>query len=287
MIDTLVSDIYALFDPKKEHVCNEDNLERFCQDLKQTLRERLSHKPEPEGGESVLRFSALGKPDRQLWFDAHPDGSHEEMTAKTYYKFLYGDVIEQLVLFLAREAGHSVESQQTEINVDGVKGHVDAIIDGVLVDAKSASPYGYQKLVKGTVFEDDPFGYVAQLSGYADVLTPGKPAAWLAVEKVSGDIAVVDLPLSKIKENPPAPRIAHLREVLASPEPPPFCYQPVPDGVKGNMKLPTACSYCKWKHRCHPGLRTFLYSNGPRFLTTVVKTPDVLEVTAGASEFPN
>jgi hypothetical protein len=286
-LETLVDDIYALFDPNKQHTCSEENLNEFCENLKALIRTRLSHKPEDRKGEEVLRFSALGKPARQLWYDAHPDGTAEELLPKVYYKFLYGDVIEQLAIFLAKEAGHSVESQQAEIDVDGVKGHVDAIIDGILVDVKSASPYGYQKLVKGEVFRDDPFGYVAQLSGYADVLTPGKSAAWLVVEKVSGDISVVDLPEKVISENKPTERIALLRDAISQPEPPERCYEPVPDGASGNMKLPTGCSYCRWKFRCHPGLRTFLYSNGPRFLTKVVRTPDVREVTEGVSEFPD
>ncbi len=53
----------------------------------------------------------------------------------------------------------------------------------------------------------------------------------------------------------------------------------VPDGKSGNMKLGTKCSYCKYKNECHPDLRTFLYSGGPRFLTEVVNEPKVLEVT--------
>lgn len=55
-------------------------------------------------------------------------------------------------------------------------------------------------------------------------------------------------------------------------------FQPEPDGKSGNMKLGLQCSYCNMKHACYPNLRTFIYSNGPRYLTTVVKTPDVPEV---------
>lgn len=289
MLDTLVDDIYSLFDPHKEHVCSEENLEEFCNDLKALLRSRLSHKPDDKHGEEVLRFSTLGKPDRQVWYDSRPDGSEEALLPKTYYKFLYGDVIEQLVLFLAKEAGHLVTRQQEEVDVDGVKGHIDAVIDGVVVDVKSASPYGYTKLTTGQVFEDDPFGYVKQLSGYAHVLTPQKPAAWLVVDKVSGDIAVASLDAAIVKDNLPEPRIQHLRQVIASETPPDLCYQPVPDGQSGNMKLPTGCSYCKWKFRCHPEVRTFLYSNGPRYLTDVKRTPNVPELRRDGSlrpEFP-
>lgn len=193
-------------------------------------------------------------------------------------KFLYGDVIEQLLLFLAKEAGHSVEQEQAEVEVNGVKGHIDAIIDGVVVDVKSASPYGYKKFKEGNVVGEDPFGYVAQLSGYATVLTPGEPAAWLAQDKVSGDICVSPLSATVIRYHPPADRIEHLKKVIESEEPPSYCYELVPDGKSGNLKLDTPCSYCRHKHRCRDGIRTFLYSTGPRFLAKVVREPDVPEV---------
>lgn len=275
-LDTLVTDIYNLFDPDLHHVPCEDNLNEFAENLKDLLRARLSEAKRPV---SPLRFSSLGKPDRQLWYDAHPEpGLEEKLLPKTYLKFLYGDVIEQLYLFLAKEAGHSVENCQAELDVDGVKGHIDAIIDGVVVDVKSASPFGYKKFEQGTVEQDDPFGYVAQLAGYANVLTPGMDAAWLAIDKVAGDICVSTLDKEVVAANPPAPVIEHQKEVIARDTPPLRCHEPVPDGKSGNMKLPTPCSYCKHKYRCHPNLRTFLYSTGPRFLTKVEREPDVVEV---------
>lgn len=274
-LDTLPNDIYELFNPNKGHEPCEDNLEEFAQKVKEILRTRLALR---EDVGSPLRFSSLGRPDRQIYFMAHPDGKEEELTPKTFFKFLYGDIIELMILFLAKEAGHKVEMEQAEVEIDGVLGHIDAIIDGVVVDVKSASPFSYQKFRKGEVLENDPFGYVGQLSGYADVLTPGKSAAWIAFDKVGGDICVAPLSASVIRGYETAKRLEHLKEVIKSDEVPALCHDPVEDGKSGNMKLGTACSYCKFKKRCHPNLRTFLYSNGPRFLTNVAKTPDVPEV---------
>jgi hypothetical protein len=218
-LETLPADIYQLFDPDVDHEVSEENLERFCEEMKDTLRNRLKKYTPPT---SPLRFSSLGKPDRQLWFDAHPqeDGLEGKMLPKTYLKFLYGDIIESLLLFLTREAGHEVKEQQAEVDVDGIKGHIDAIIDGVLVDVKSASPYGYKKFEQGTVEQDDLFGYVAQLAGYANVLTPGQDAAWLAKDKVDGSICISILPKTVIKHHPPQERIAHLKEVVSKDTPP-------------------------------------------------------------------
>ena len=274
-LDTLVADVYSLFDPNKTHEPNEDNLNEFAENMKNILRTRLASR---EDVRDPLRFSALGKPDRQLWYMAKKYPS-EEMTPKTFFKFTYGDVIEALLLFLAKESGHDVHSEQMEIEVDGVKGHIDAIIDGVVVDVKSASPYSYKKFKDHSLIENDPFGYIEQISGYTSEITPGKGGAFLAADKVSGDITVMNVSSSIVATHPPAPRIAHLKEVIAQDAPPPRCFDPEPDGKSGNMKLGTQCSYCAFKHECWPGLRTFIYSTGPRYLTTVAKVPDVYEAT--------
>jgi hypothetical protein len=274
-LKTLVEDIYSLFDPNHGHEPNEDNLNEFAENLKNLLRTRLAKR---EVLNNPLRFSSLGRPDRQIWYMAkgYPQ---EDISAKTYFKFLYGDVIEELLLFLAKESGHTVERTQEEIEVNGVKGHIDAVIDGVLVDVKSASPFGYEKFVKQTVTQNDPFGYAQQLSGYAQVITPGQAPAWLAMNKVNGSICVSPLSISIVKDYPVEERIEHLKEVIAKDEVPERCYPDEEDGKSGNRKLGTACGYCAFKFSCHPGLRVFSYANGPRFLTKVTKLPDVPEVT--------
>lgn len=274
-LDTLVDDIYALFDPNVSHEPDEQHLNEVAEQFKNLLRVRLK---EREPVDNPLRFSSIGKKDRQVWYMANSKIGPEDINAKTYFKFLYGDVIELLVLFLAKEAGHSVERQQEEIEVDGVKGHIDAIIDGVVVDVKSASPFGFKKFKDNNVLEDDPFGYVNQLAGYSAVLNPGRAAAWVAFDKVSGELCVTPLSSSVISGHEPEKRISELKEIIARPEPPARCYPDVEDGKSGNRRLGTGCSYCSYKHECWPGLRTFIYSNGPRYLTRVAREPDVYEV---------
>lgn len=276
-LETLSDDIFDLFNPSKTHEVSEENLDAFCDNMKDLIRRRLQ--AQDDSSARPIRFSALGKPNRVVWYDAHPEpGSKEPMTPQTYLKFMYGDIIEQLLLLLVKEAGHTVEAEQGGVEVDGVTGSIDAKIDGVVVDVKSASSYGYQKFKDRRVTEDDPFGYVAQLSGYASVLTPGKDAAWLAMNKESGAICVSPLSSIVISHYKPEERINELKNVVASDEPPERCYSPVPDGKSGNMKLATACSYCAHKFRCYPKVRTFIYSSGPRYLTTVSRVPDVLEI---------
>lgn len=275
-LDTIVADIYELFNPEKTHTVNEENLNAFLENVGQLVRTRLEAR---ENLRDPLRFSALGKPDRQLWYMAH-DYPTEEMNSQTYLKFMYGDIIEQMVVFLAKEAGHDVRDEQLEVEVDGVKGHIDCIIDGVVVDVKSAAPYSYEKFVNQSLYED-VFGsqYIAQLCGYSNVLTPGEAPAFLAFDKVSGKMHVMNVSASIAKDYQPRERILHLKAVIDSPTPPERCYEDEPDGKSGNRKLTTGCSYCGFKHSCWDGLRGFAYSNGPRFLTHVERVPDVPEIT--------
>lgn len=280
---TLPEDIYHILDDDTDHVVSETNVEWAGEVFKDMLRSRLA-KREQLSGEDVLRFSSLGKPDRQIWYDAHESDKAEKLPGKIKFKFLYGDVLEILALFLAKEAGHSVTDTQLEVEEDGVHGHIDAKIDGVLTDVKSCSPFSYGKFVSNSYLFDDPFGYVSQLSAYSHKVCSER-AGFLVIDKVHGDIAYVELPKEYIRGNPPGPRIAELRKVLDNPTPPARCYPDKPEGKSGNRVLGIGCSYCKHKDNCWSdtnngkGLRKFYYSNGPRWFTEVKKEPRVDEAT--------
>lgn len=289
-LDTLVEDIYNLFNEKEHHEPNEENLQTLGRNIVELVRKRLAR---DDAERDPLRFSNLGRPDRQLWYQANRPEIAERLSPKTYHKFLYGDVIEQLLLFFAKEAGHRVESEQLELEVDGVRGHVDAVIDGVTVDVKSASPYSFKKFKDGGIIDDDPFGYIGQISGYAGELTPDEGGAFLVSDKVHGDIGLTRVDKETVAQWETPKRIAHLKEVLKLPEPPPRCYAPVPEGKSGNMRLGINCSYCPFKEECWKdanggkGLRKFVYYNGPVWLTHVEKEPRVEEVTDNNEQAAN
>lgn len=281
-IDTLVEDIYHLLDEDTNHEASEENLEWIAEGFKQLLRDRLSRRDRKAG---VLRFSSLGSPGRKLWYQAHNPDKAERMTPQTYMKFLYGDLIELLLLFLAKESGHDVQGLQREVEVDGVKGHLDAVIDGSVVDAKSASPIAFEKFRSGRFLTDDPFGYIKQISGYANCVAPDNRAAYfLAADKVHGGVCLAEVEKDVIARNTPGPRIAELRKVLESEHEPERCYPDVPEGASGNRKLGTQCSYCPFKMHCWrdsnggTGLRTYQYAKGPVFLTHVAKEPRVNKI---------
>ena len=284
-IDTLVPDIQNLF--TGGHVCDEDNVRWLGEQISQIVSERL--RPGDESYRPSLRMSNIGKPDRQLWYQFHPDALGEEteqekLTASTQIKFLYGHLLEAILLFLAKEAGHTVEAEQAEVELEGVKGHNDAIIDGVVVDVKSASKYAYEKFRNHTLQDNDAFGYMEQLSGYS-AGHGNLDGAFLAINKEMGHICLDKYPAEELALYQPAERIKHLKKVVDDPEMPPRCYDPVPDGESGNLKLSVNCSYCPFKQACWSdandgvGPRTFIYSQGPRHLVHVAKEPKVMEVT--------
>jgi len=270
-IDTLVKDIYEILDESTDCIATEAFLDVAAAQFKDTLRRRLRSQ-ERRGS---IRFSSLGKPDCQVWFAVNDPEAAEPITPQTQMKFLYGDLLEIVLLYLAKEAGHDVSDEQAEVECDGVLGHIDAVIDGHVIDVKSASPYAFQKFAENRVQDDDPFGYIKQLSGYCHEYK--LPGAFLAINKESGGICLTPLDPEIVAENPPGPAIASQRESVAL-DSVPRCFTPIPDGKSGNEKLNLNCSYCSYKTKCWPGLRGFLYSGKPRFLTTVLREPNVPEL---------
>lgn len=277
-IDTLVEDIYALF----SHETLEFNSERVGQ-FGQRLGEHITNRIRETQKQPVLRLSNIGTEcTRKLWYSINKPDTAEPLSKQTRFKFLFGDILEELLLFLAEEAGHSVEGRQTTLTINGVEGHRDAIIDGRLVDVKSASTMSYRKFESNGLRGNDPFNYLDQLGSYLaasandPLLLEKDVASFLVVDKTLGNICLDTYPKTDVDYHK---KVDDLREMLKQPEPPAQAYLPVPDGKSGNMKLGTQCSYCSFKHECFPKLRTFLYASGPTFLTHVERTPKVVEVT--------
>lgn len=279
-LSTLIDDINSLHE--KGHQPSEDSVKELSDEIAGLVARSLSRNLTPDGERLTLRMSNIGKPARQLWYEANSSPEErEQLTGQTLRKFLMGDLWEALLLWLAKEAGHSVENQQGEVDVDGVKGHIDAVLDGVVVDVKSASKFGFEKFRKDTLRDDDAFGYYDQLGGYSSALD--LDGAWLAVNKETAALTILEAPKEELAALDTRGRIAYMREVLKDDNPPERCYQPVPDGKSGNLKLPVGCSYCPFKFKCWTdanhgaGPRTFLYSTGPTYLVHVEKEPNVPE----------
>lgn len=261
----LVNDIYRVLTGSVRPPAAE--VEAFGKRLAEYLVSRLS-KPSDDPS---LRLSNVGTPcDRKLWYTIRCPELGEKLSGATRLKFLYGDIIELLVTFLARAAGHDVTDEQKEVYVDDIPGHMDGRIDGHVVDVKSSSTNGMGKFsVGGGLYSDDPFGYLTQLGSYATAEDVPE-ASFLAVDKQHGDIVIDTYKVDKEKVYA---RITQAKEAIRSDTPPERFYSDLPDGQSGNRKLDVACSYCPFKWDCWPGLRGFAYSKRPVYLTSVRRRP--------------
>jgi hypothetical protein len=282
-IHTLVDDIYRLMETKEaeESVDVEAEIELFGENMKALMRTEFGRKRTTD--KRTLRLSNIGRDDRVLW-NVVNGTEKEEIKPATYIKFMYGHLIEEMLLFMTRMAGHEVSDEQRVCEVEGIKGHMDCKIDGLVVDVKSASSFGFKKFKDGTLAMDDAFGYVDQIKAYAHACGETE-FGWLAMDKANGHLAVLKYDL----EDTQAPihehikgdireRIKHVKEMVKGDEPTELCTETVPDGKSGNKKLGIKCSYCQYKKHCYPELRAFAYSYGPKFLSEVVNEPRVQEI---------
>lgn len=276
-IDTLIKDIHQLF-LSEDTTISDEGAHEFGLSLAQIVKNRL----ESKRGDPYLRFSNIGSEcDRELHYKINQPELAEKLPPEVHMKFMFGDILEAMLLFLAKEAGHSVEGKQDQMSFHGIKGSRDAVIDGHLVDVKSASTFSFNKFEAGNLEKDDPFGYTTQLAMYLeasqdDPLVTNKDTAYFfVIDKTLGHICLSPLKRKHINWKL---FVERKRMMLESTSLPHRAFMSVPDGKSGNEKLATKCSYCAFKEDCWPSARVFLYSDGPRFLTKVARLPNVPEL---------
>ena len=276
-IDTLVEDIYSLFTSNEPTKIPANVLQDFAKDVTDAVVNSLTEERKPRNN---LRLSMIGQPARKVWYSVRST-EQEELAGSDYIKFLYGDILEALLVFLSKVSGHKVSDQQKQVVLNDVVGHQDAVVDDVLVDFKSASSFSFKKFTEGIIFKDDPFGYVAQLSAYAQA-NNAREAGWVVIDKTTGQIAYC--PVHQMEMINASQKIDYLRDAIKDSEPPSRCYDDVPDGKSGNMQLAVGCNYCPYKFDCWSdanngkGLRAFQYANSVKYLTNVDREPNVPEL---------
>lgn len=276
-IHTLIPDVYELI-KRKDGWFNDVLADLFSKDVARRLQDSLSS----EVKKRSLRISQIGpKCPCALWHSIHTPEEAEPLPPWAEIKYSFGHIIEALAITLARAAGHTVEGEQDAVEVDGIVGHRDCIIDGCLVDVKSAASFSFNKFKDGSIKENDPFGYLYQLDGYlagsaSDPLLKVKDSAYLwAVDKQLGHMCLYH---HHYRPDTIRERVKEAKRVVSLSSAPKCECEIVADGKSGNMKLGTIASYNPYKYCCHPNLRTFLYADGPRYLTSVVRTPEVPEI---------
>jgi len=285
-IDTIATDIKNLvagISNGKPANVTEENMDKFLLNIKEAFHSWNNPVREKDG---KLRMSVLGKPPRQLWYDRFSPKKTKSYDASLNIKFLYGHILEHLLLYLAELTGHKIADQQKKVEIDNIKGHIDATVDGEVCDVKSASSFSFKKFKTGELVGDDPFGYHAQLSGYETGMGTNK-GGFLVMDKSSGDVCFYK-PDELAKPNVPN-LIKTLQDTLKRNSPPDRCYQ-LSETKGGNKSLPIGCQFCAHKWECYQdandgkGLRVFKYSNRYVYLAQVNRQPNVEEITKNFSE---
>jgi hypothetical protein len=278
LIQTLIKDIQITVQRKDGQWFNEEVSKIFAQEVSQRLTTQFGEQRKPR-----LRLSQMGpRCPKALWHSIHTPELAEPLPPWAEVKYSFGHLIEALAIALAKAAGHTVEGEQDEVTVDGVTGHRDCVIDGCIVDVKSSSSIGFRKFQDGSIRDHDDFGYLDQLDGYL----VGSLEDPLVTVKDKGYLFVIDKTLGHmcLYEHTGRPeyirsRIAEYKRTIGSNAAPSCTCGTLPDGKSGNIRLDTKASYSAYKHCCFPSLRTFLYASGPVYLTTVVRKPDVIEIS--------
>lgn len=283
-ISTLVPDIYRMISNKNGW---------FTDEIASSLGREISTRLQVQLGERfsrpTLRLSQMGpRCPKALWHSIHTPEQAEPLPPYAEIKYSFGHTIEALALALAKAAGHSVTGEQDELRVDDITGHRDCVIDGCIVDVKSASSFSFKKFKDGSIRQDDPFGYLDQLDGYLvgssdDPLVTVKDRGYLlAIDKQLGHMCIYEHRLRIAPDGTPAikQRIQQYKDIVRQPVAPTCNCTTVADGKSGNYRLDTRASYSPYKHICFPNLRTFLYASGPVYLSKVVRVPDVMEITS-------
>lgn len=288
-IDTLVPDIYKLLDnPNRDWEFDVEREAQLGGRMIRHIRDEISD-PDRSSRDPNERYVTqfTSSCPRRIWYEAACDerireGMREKIAGHNRFKFVYGDLIEEVVLYLAELAGHDVADCQKRLTLDmgnfTVAGRIDAIIDGVLIDVKSMEGFSFDRLLKGTW--DDKFGYSRQLGIYYHMLNGEgyqlDGAGILAVNKVNGRMLV-----HKVSKDDMYQGIKTLHDFSHDPDKFTLPNREVTNKF-GNTVLKAGCAYCPFKFDCYKdegGLTVYGYSEGPTFVVGKHKVPKVPDIT--------
>jgi len=204
----------------------------------------------------VLRFSGCGKRARQIAYEYHgfqANGKTQDSRSKIV--FLYGDLLEALIVSLAKAAGVQItacglDQKKISLEIEGVQinGHPDGLIITNPIhtfECKSMSSFGYGEFERGNISHE----YLVQVNLGMEALGLDR-CVFVAIEKESGvmserivhkDESIIEW----VRQN--VSKVIH-----STPDNlPERCFTPNEKGF-----YPWQCVYCKFYKTClvEPGL---------------------------------
>jgi hypothetical protein len=290
-IETVTEDIYQVLDATQDHEHDSALAAEYAMRIGGEFAKATVKRDAPRE-KGKLWASDLGKPCmRQHWYNFNGNPTKEALDGHTKFKFLYGNILEEAVLYFAEEGGHAVGELQARVEYPvnpewTVSGRIDAVVDGVLIDVKTTSTYGFKRYKDGITPLNDSFGYLYQLGFYKEFNELGlvsEEAGFLWIDKGNGHIKYT--PATTPTREELINRADDIIEAVDKQEQDvEKHYVPQPYGKSGNMSLPISCAYCAHKVQCWrdsnngKGLRGFYYNQGPVWFTDVTRLPKTPEI---------
>jgi hypothetical protein len=211
-------------------------------------------------GEFRLRMSNLGRPTCQLWFEKNKPELASSKPNNFMMNMMLGDIVEAVFKGLLRGAGVKYEEPEhvtLEVGDTKIAGTYDLVIDGAVDDVKSASGWSYDnKFINfETLQNSDPFGYVAQLIGYAKAAKK-KVGGWWVINKANGKFKYVSASEARVEDT-----MITIQKTINKVKTNKFerCYEDSAETWRskptGNRRLGITCGFCDYKHACWENLK--------------------------------
>ena len=231
-------------------------IEQIVEDIRAALTRQFVDKLD---NAFTLRMSNVGRAYCQLWFDKN--APHKAIPHSTNFvmNMMMGDIIEAVFKGLLTQAGvaYSDGSRVTlDLGEHKIHGTPDIVIDGKVDDVKSASPWSFENKFKSfqTLADNDSFGYLAQLAGYAKAMGI-EAGGWWVVNKGTGQFKYV--PAEGLNVDTCA---EHIKAIATELEENVFrrCYEAEEETYynkpTGNKVLNKECQWCSYRYACWEGL---------------------------------
>ena len=209
-----------------------------------------------------LRMSNIGRPTCQLWFEKNKPETALPKPTTFVMNMMLGDIVEAVFKGLLTESGvdfddtDKVTLKVGDSNDTRVSGSYDLVMGGAVDDIKSASDWSYKNKFESydTLKKSDPFGYIGQLTGYAQA-SDKRAGGWWVVNKANGSFKYVPAAIDMRKE------LTKLKETVEKVNENKFerCYEAVPETYRGkpsgNMVLNDNCRFCDYRFECWPNMQ--------------------------------
>jgi hypothetical protein len=252
----VVDEIYRFIEPNADKVDIPELFKEFETELIHGVQRQLFQK---RVYKPTLRLSGIGKCLRGQAYTVagYPK---KDINPRTKITFLMGDIVEALIVLLAKHAGVILTDEQLEVKLNGVVGHIDGIVEfggkRYLFECKSMSSFSFDKFKREGMGND--FGYVSQANSYAYALGLDG-IVWVGMNKNTGhlheEVRAVDAALAEktvedinilraCKDPKELPQFSTVAETWYKKE-------------TGNQILPFQCSYCDHNEVCWDGVTKY------------------------------